>query len=93
VLSSVTGRPLAVAEKLDVTDQEIHLWLSDGRELRVPIARYPFLRDATPEQRRAGVIEDKGCALWWEDLFEGISVAGLIDVSEDELERFAGVYD
>lgn len=93
VLSSVTGKPLAVAEKMEVTDEEIHLWLSDGRECRVLVAEFPFLRDATPEQRRAGVIDDNGTALWWEDLLEGISVAGLIDVSEDELERFAGVYE
>ena len=93
VLSSVTGRPLAVAERMEVTDEEIHIWLSDGRETRVPLDRFDFLRSATPGQRRVGVIVDNGTALWWEPLFEGISVAGLIGVGEDELEKYAGVYD
>ena len=93
VFSSRTGKPLAVAEQMDVTDDDIHLWLSDGRELHVPIAQFDFLRDATPRQRRAGVIEANGTALWWEDLMEGISVAGLIDVGETELEDYAGVYE
>jgi hypothetical protein len=78
---------------MEVTDDHIHLWLSDGRELRVPVAEFDFLRAATLSQRRAGVIRSCGTALWWEDLLEGISVAGLIDVGETELEDYAGVYD
>lgn len=66
--------------------------LSDGRCLRVPFEAHAFLRQATREQRLRCVIEDKGTVLWWDDLLEGISLAGLLGVSEGELEEFAGVY-
>ncbi len=55
-------------------------------------AGFAFLRCATPEQRASGIVDQKGTVLWWEDLLEGISVAGLIGVSETEPEDFAGVY-
>ena len=91
-VSARTGKPLAVATAVAVEGDVLHVSLSDGRELRLPIAEFDFLRDATPEQRAAGVVWEKGTALWWEDLLDGISVAGLIDVGETELERFAGVW-
>jgi len=65
--------------------------LSDGRELRLPIADYGFLRRATPEQRSSGIVDERGTVLFWPALCEGISLAGLLGVSETELEEFAGL--
>lgn len=90
--TSATGRGLAVATEVEVVGDVLHVTLTDGRELRLPVDDFEFLRDATPAQRAGGVVDMKGTALWWEELLEGISVAGLIGVSETELERFAGLY-
>ena len=50
--------------------------LSDGRTLGVPLAWFPRLLDASPEQREA--IEVGGAGLHWEALDEDISIAGLL---------------
>lgn len=90
--SSATSKRLATAVAMDFRDSGFGVRLSDGRTLEFRYADFGFLRDAPPEQRTAGVIDAHGTALWWDDLLEGISVAGLIGVSETELEDFAGLY-
>ena len=50
--------------------------LSDGRVLGVPLAWFPRLLRARPEQRQACRISSRG--LHWEELDEDISVAGLL---------------
>jgi hypothetical protein len=50
--------------------------LSDGRVLGVPLAWFPRLLHASPEQRQACRISRRG--LHWEALDEDISVAGLL---------------
>ena len=54
------------------------LWveLSDGRVLGVPLAWFPRLLQATPEQREAVRISGRG--LHWDGLDEDISIAGLL---------------
>lgn len=57
------------------------LWvdLQDGRTVGVPLAWFPRLLAATPEQRSAGRIGPTGRGLHWEDLDEDISVAGILE--------------
>ena len=50
--------------------------LSDGRTLGVPLAWFPRLRNASPEQRQQFEISAFG--IHWEALDEDISVAGLL---------------
>jgi hypothetical protein len=50
--------------------------LSDGRTLGVPLAWFPRLLRAGPEQRAAYRISRRG--LHWESLNEDISIAGLL---------------
>ena len=54
------------------------LWveLSDGRVLGVPLAWFPRLLEATPEQRGEVRISSRG--LHWEGLDEDVSIAGLL---------------
>lgn len=54
------------------------LWvdLSDGRVIAVPLAWFPRLLHATPEQRAQVEISPMG--LHWDELDEDISVAGLL---------------
>ena len=57
---------------------ENSMWvdLSDGRVIAVPLAWFPRLLHATPEQRQRVEISLKG--LHWDELDEDISVAGLL---------------
>ncbi len=57
---------------------EDSMWveLSDGRILGVPLAWFPRLLRAAPEQRDACRISSRG--LHWEALDEDISLAGLL---------------
>lgn len=63
---------------------EDNLWvgLSDGRVLGVPLAWFPRLLRASPEQRRACRISSRG--LHWDKLDEDISVSGLLAGLEDQ---------
>jgi uncharacterized protein (DUF4415 family) len=65
-------RPVVVA-----CDSEfVSVSLADGRQIRVPLWWYPFLAEATPEQRSHVELEISG--VWWPDLDEGLSVKGLL---------------
>ena len=88
---SATDRRFAVATGLDVSPDVLRVRLSDGRELRLRFSDYEFLRDASPAQRAGGVLDERGTVLFWPELREGISLAGLLGVSETELEEFAGL--
>ena len=57
---------------------ENSLWveLSDGRVVAVPLAWFPRLLNATPEQRAKVEISPMG--LHWDELDEDVSVAGLL---------------
>jgi len=56
----------------------MHVTLTDGRILSVPLSWFPVLRDATPEQRAQCEIGGGGVGLHWEDLDEDLSIAGLM---------------
>jgi hypothetical protein len=51
---------------------------ADGRVITVPLAWYPRLLDATPEQRRRWKIAGAGYGLHWPDLDEDLSTEGLL---------------
>lgn len=59
---------------------EVTMWveLSDGRTLGVPLAWFPRLMRATPEQREHFRISVTGRGLHWDELDEDISVPGLL---------------
>lgn len=90
--SSATDRRLAVAVGVHADPEVVRVRLSDGRELQLQVDDYAFLRDATPTQRARCIVDEKGTVLFWPELREGISVAGLLGLSETELEKFAGLY-
>ena len=56
------------------------LWvdLDDGRTIGVPLAWFPRLLGARPDQRAQCRISASGQGLHWEELDEDISVAGLL---------------
>lgn len=65
---------------VDVTFDEhsFHVQLSDGRSLSVPLAYFPRLLNATPEQLGQFEISGGGTGLHWDELDEDISVPGLL---------------
>ncbi len=52
--------------------------LMDGRTITVPLAWYPRLLDAMPEQRTRWEVAGAGYGLHWPDLDEGLSTEGLL---------------
>ena len=64
------------AKEVRFDDCTMWVELSDGRTLGVPLAWFPRLLSATPEQRAACDIGRYG--LHWEALDEDISIEGLL---------------
>jgi hypothetical protein len=52
--------------------------LLDGRTIVVPLAWYPRLLDASPEQRRNWRLSGAGFGIHWPDLDEDLSTEGLL---------------
>ena len=77
--------PLAVA--VEFSADAFRVVLADGRELSVPLAWFPRLLHATPEQRQAWELLGRGEGLHWEELDEDISVAGLLAGRGDQTRR------
>lgn len=66
------------ATDLSFDDSMMWLDLSDGRKLGVPLAYFPRLLHATPEQRLQYRMSGNGSGLHWEALGGDISVEGLL---------------
>ena len=81
---------LGLATAVRCVDRWLIVTLSSGGEIRVPLANYPRLMSATPDQRRNVQIEAAGTSIYWPDVDEDVGVAQLLGVSEEDLFRFAG---
>jgi len=68
----------ALAKSVDFDEAMMRVTFTDGRVLCVPLAWFPVLRDATPEQRARVEIGGGGIGLHWPDLDEDLSIAGLM---------------
>ena len=56
----------------------LQVFLSDGREIRVPLEWFPKLRDASPKVRRHWRLIGKGIGVHWPDIDEDLSLDGLL---------------
>jgi DNA-binding CsgD family transcriptional regulator len=65
---------------LDVTvgDDALSVSLRDGRVISVPLAWYPRLLNATPNQRNNWKIAGGGYGIHWPDVDEDLSTEGLL---------------
>ncbi len=68
----------ALAKSVSFDEEMMHVSLTDGRRLSVPIIWFPLLRGATSEQRAKYEIGGGGTSLHWPELDEDLSVAGLM---------------
>ena len=68
----------ASAVDVRVSDDALHVILADGRELAVPLAWFPRLRDANAGARAHWEIIGRGYGIHWPDVDEDVSVASLL---------------
>jgi len=68
----------ARANRVHFDEDMMWVDLTDGRQLGVPLAYFPRLRQATDEQRQKLIISGGGVGLHWDDLNEDISVQALL---------------
>ena len=61
-----------------LTEDTLSVDLIDGRTIIVPLAWYPRLYDASPEQRGNWQISGAGYGIYWPDVDEDLSIAGLL---------------
>jgi Protein of unknown function (DUF2442) len=60
------------------TEDSVSVDLSDGRTIIVPLAWYPRLLHATPQQRSKWLIAGGGYGIHWPEIDEDLSTAGLL---------------
>lgn len=68
----------ALATNIHFDENSLWVDLADGRQLGVPLAYFPRLLNATPEQRKQFVISGGGTGIHWDDLDEDVSVSALL---------------
>ena len=67
-----------IAVKVNVTEDDLTVTLSDGRRMLVPLAWYPRLLYASPVERQNWQLLGDGYAIEWPDLDEHIGIEGLL---------------
>lgn len=67
-----------LATSLDFDADMMWVNLADGRRVGIPLAWFPRLLHASPEERACYEISGGGQGLHWDELDEDISVAGLL---------------
>ncbi len=63
---------------VEVSEDTLSVALVDGRTILVPLAWYPRLMNATPEQRQHWQIVGGGYGLHWPEIDEDLSTEGLL---------------
>lgn len=76
-MSSLAANPV-LASVVACTDDEIIVFLSDGRRLAVPIVWFPRLAKASPSERADYELLGNGEGVHWSRVDEDISVFGLL---------------
>ncbi|MBT4936905.1 DUF2442 domain-containing protein [Candidatus Peregrinibacteria bacterium] len=66
------------ATDVSFSQDMMHVMLSDGREIRVPLHYFPSLYEATEQERNNWRLIGNGVGIHFEDLDEDISTEGLL---------------
>jgi hypothetical protein len=61
-----------------VSDDVLSVDLMDGRTITVPLAWYPRLMNATPQQRQRWEVSGAGYGIHWPEIDEDLSSEGLL---------------
>ena len=78
----IVSPPNARARSIEFEPDTIVVHLQDGRSLAVPLEWFPRLRDAAAEQREHWELIEPGIGIYWPELDEDISVAGLLGLPD-----------
>jgi hypothetical protein len=73
----------ALAKGVTFTTERMQIELQDGRELSVPLAWFPRLQNASPQELEKWRLIGDGEGIHWETLDEDISVPRLLGLSCD----------
>jgi hypothetical protein len=76
--TSVVIQQIPSAQDVKVTNDTLSVDLGDGRTISVPLAWFPRLVHATPEERNNWRLIGNGEEIHWENLDEDISIEGLL---------------
>jgi hypothetical protein len=74
----------APAMSVKFEDDMLQVSLTDGRVVSAPMAWFPLLQEATPEQRAHGEIGGGGVSLHWPEIDEDLSVANLLSGGDSQ---------
>jgi hypothetical protein len=61
---------------LSLTDSDIIVTLNDGTKITNPLDWFPWLRDASPEQKQGFRLYHS--AIFWESLEDGLDIEGML---------------
>jgi hypothetical protein len=67
-----------IAKQVTVTADSLIVDLDDGRTISIPLAWYPRLLHATPEERNNWRLIGRGEGIHWPDLDEDISIENIL---------------
>jgi hypothetical protein len=68
----------ALAQDVSFDEHMMHVSLTDGRIISLPLVWFPLLVDATPEQRAEVEIGGGGVSLHWPAIDEDLVVANFL---------------
>jgi len=71
-------KPGEGVKNVHFTEDTLSVDMIDGRTITVPLAWYPRLLHATPEQRQNWRISGGGFGIHWPDIDEDLSTEGLL---------------
>ncbi len=80
---SILHNRTSLATRVYFDSECLHVCLSDGREISVPLSWFPRLLHATNDQRQQWELIGNGVGIHWEAIDEDISVAGLLGLPND----------
>lgn len=78
-MSILTINKSRFAIDISFSEDKMEVFLEDGRELSVPLAWFPCLRNASKEQLNNWRFIGKGEGVHWEELDEDVSIERLLD--------------
>ncbi len=77
-MSTFAVKPGERVKSVHCTEDELIVGLLDGRTISVPLAWYPRLLHATPEQRANWRLAGGGYGIHWPDIDEDLTTEGLL---------------
>lgn len=77
-MSSMGPNPGQAVKDVRFDEFSLVVDLVDGRTISVPLAWYPRLHHATPDQRAHWEISGGGFGIYWPDVDEDLSTEGLL---------------